>query len=472
MKKIKLIKTGILLILISLTYSSSIFSQAVNNNSYAFTHVNVLPMNKEIVLTDYTVIVKEGIISEIGSASSVNITKGVTVIDAKGKYMIPGLSDMHIHLEEDSWNLMFPPESKYSLEDSDFSNLMFLYLANGVTTVEIMSALPGHIILRDKIKKGKILGPRLVLSRMIDGPDKAWPPPISTWVKNPTEAKKAVEDAHKEGYDRMKVYSFLDKETYDKIIITAKELNMGVDGHVPLALSVEYVLEAGQNSIVHSEEVLKFANGDFSKEKINYFAKTIAKSNTWITPTLITSNRIISVFENAEKVMSCPEAKYLNPMTIGIWSFISNNLYKPIPENARKNIRDGYELFQIPFTYEFHKAGGKILTGTDALLPGIVHGFSIHDELKELVDVGITPFEVLKASTTNSYEFLNELNKGGTIEKGKLANLVLLDKNPLEDISNTRKIFGVLLQNKWISKEEIKTRLNKISEKYDKLKHP
>jgi len=166
MKNINLISACKLLILFALSYSFSTYSQTENINSFAFTHVNIIPMNKEIVLTDYTVIVYDGLIKEIGLTSFVNIPNGTHIIDVRGKYMIPGLSDMHIHLEGDAWNLLFPPESQFKLNDSVFSDLMFLYIANGVTTVEILSALPEHIILRDKIKKEEILGPRLVLSRM------------------------------------------------------------------------------------------------------------------------------------------------------------------------------------------------------------------------------------------------------------------------------------------------------------------
>ena len=156
-------------------------------------------------------------------------------------------------------------------------------------------------------------------------------------------------------------------------------------------------------------------------------------------------------------------------MAKGIWSFINTNLYQTMPVEHRSGIHEGYGSFQRPFTYAFHKAGGKLLTGTDALLPGIVHGFSIHKELEELVGVGITPFEALKASTTNPFEFLGELDHAGTVEIGKASNLLLLDENPLKVISNTRKIFGILVKDRWITKEEIKSKLNNISKAYAEM---
>jgi len=167
--------------------------------------------------------------------------------------------------------------------------------------------------------------------------------------------------------------------------------------------------------------------------------------------------------------MSLPTTEYMGPMAKGIWSFMNNNLYQTMPEEHRSGINKGYESFQRPFTLAFHEAGGKMLTGTDALLPGIVHGFSIHKELEELVAVGISPFEALKASTTNAIEFLGELENAGTVELGKISNLLLLEENPLESISNSRKIYGILVKDRWIPKEEVKSRLDNISKSYTEM---
>lgn len=446
------------------------FKEGQSKNIFVFTHVNVIPMDKEHVLQDYSVIIQDGKIIKLGPSSSVKIPKNATIIDANNKFMIPALSDMHVHLEGDAWNIMYPPDSKFSKEELDFNDILFLYIANGITTIDVMSAFPEHIELRDKINKNEMLGPRLILSRMIDGAGKAWPPPICTWINNADEAKKAVIDAHKQGYDRMKVYSFLDKESYDAIITTAKSLNMPVDGHIPLSTSVEYILSSGQNMIAHTEEVMKFAK-DHSPEQVSYFATLIAESNTWVTSTLILSRNLIALLKNDKQEFSKPGTQYLHPMGLGIWSYIYENLYKPIPETHRLGISNGYESFQIPFTYEFYKKGGKLLAGTDALIPSTLPGFSLHKELEELVSVGLSPFEALKVSTTNAHEFLGELDKAGTIKSGKNANLVLLDENPLENISNTRKIFGVMTQNQWISKKEIDNRLNEIIDSYTKLRN-
>jgi cytosine/adenosine deaminase-related metal-dependent hydrolase len=455
-----------ILILITLSYSCL---EAQKSDTFIFEHVNVVPMNREIVLSDFAVVVKGGKIKEIGLSSSIKTPEGATVIDATGKFMIPALSDMHVHLEGDAWNIMFPPESKFTAEEINFNDILFLYTANGITTIEVMSALPEHILLREKIKRNEIIGPRMILSRMIDGAGKAWPPPICTWVNNAGEAQKAVEEMHAQGYDRVKVYSFLEKESYDTIIATAKRLGMPVDGHVPLSTSVEYVLQSGQNMIAHPEEIMKFAKS-YTPEQVNYFTTLVAKSNTWITSTLIIHRNLNALLKDSATEFSKPGTEYLHPMGLGIWKFIYQNLYKPIPEANRVGLVNGFNQFQKPFVYEFYRKGGKLIIGTDPLMPSTLPGIALHEELEQLVGTGLRPYEALRVSTTNTYEFLGERDVAGTIEPGKIANVVLLNENPLNNISNTRKIFGVMTQNRWLSKNEIDRRLNEIRDSYTKLR--
>jgi len=436
--------------------------------SIAFTNVNVIPMDKERVLQDQTVIVREGRISEIGPASSTKVPAGATKIDGTGQYLIPALADMHVHMLGDAWNVMFPPEAQFTAADLDFSKFLFPYVANGVATVAVMSALPEHIALRDQIGRGEVLGPRLILGRMIDGPEIAWPQPISTWVATAAEARQAVLDAKEAGYDRIKVYSFLNQESYDSIMATAEEIGMPVDGHIPMALSVEYILEAGQNLIAHAEEVMKHAKGNYEQERIDYFAKIIAESDTWITPTLITTRNILALFDDHEKELARPEVRYLqHPMHQGVWSYLIYNMYLPMPPEHRQKIRDGFELFQRPLTKALHDRGVKLMAGTDSLLPTLVPGFALHRELEELVGVGLTPYEALRASTTNPFEFLGELDDAGTVEVDKRADLVLLEANPLEDITNSRKIAGVMIQGRWLPKAELQEGLEELAAYYD-----
>jgi hypothetical protein len=431
----------------------------------AFVHASVVPMDRERVLTDQTVVVADGKIVAVGPASAVSVPKGAVRIDARGRYLLPALSDMHVHVEGESWDALLSPEAKAAAKNPPFEDFLFPYVANGVTTVQVLSGTHELLPVRGRIAEGALLAPRLILARMIDGPDKAWPPPLSVWVSTAEEARNATRAAKAEGYDKMKVYSFLTKETYDAVIATAREQKMDVVGHIPYALSVEYVVDSGQRMIAHTEEVAKHAHGDYSNDRISYFAGRIADGGVWLTPTLVTTRRILDEFSNPEGLFTSPEAAYYgHPIQRDIWSFISN-MYRGIPPEDRGRIRDDFEKFQKPFTKVFHDKGGQLMTGTDSLLPRLVPGFTLHQELQELVSVGLTPYEALRSSTTVPYEFLAESEQAGTIEAGKRTDLLLVEANPLEDVSNASRIAGVLMRGRWIAKAEIDRRMREISRK-------
>ncbi len=433
-------------------------------NLIAFLHATVIPMDVERVLGDHTVVVKNGKIIEIGPASTVKVPRGAFRVDAGGRYLLPALCDMHVHLLGEAWNMMLRPEAQLASQDIPFESFLFPYIANGVTMVQALSATPEEITLRGRIDRGELLGPRLILARMIDGPKKAWPPPLSTWVASAAEASEAVRRAKGEGYDKIKVYSFLSKECYDAIISTAKELKMDVIGHIPMSLSVEYVLDAGQKLIVHSEEVAKHAGGKYDAERIDYFASRMAEKGVWMIPTLVTTRSILGFFADPDSIFAGPKAAYFrHPMQLGVWSFMTTNLYGPIPTESRNRLREDFERFQRPLTKAFHDKGGKLMAGSDAMMIGVFPGFALHRELRELVDVGLTPFEALRTATTRPFEYLGEGDRAGTIEVGKQSDLLLLDRNPLEDISAASEIAGVLIRGRWTGREEIRQTMQEIA---------
>lgn len=450
-------------------YYSSMVKWLLGLEELVFTHVNIIPMDQEQILEDYTLVVRDGKISAMGPASNMKVSANAKIVESTGKYLIPALSDMHVHLEGDAWNIMYPPGSGYTPIELNYEDILFVYLAHGITTIQLMSAFPEHISIREKVDRQVIPGPKMVLSRMIDGAGKAWPPPISTWVNNPGEAAGAVRQAHETGYNGIKVYSFLDRASYDTIMKTAASLNMPVDGHIPLSTSLDHIIASGQRMISHSEEVMKFTD-DFSQANIQAQATSLAEGEVWMTSTLITSLNLTRLFEEPEQQLSKPGTAYLHPMGADLGAYIYENLYKPIPESHRQYIKQGYTNLQLPFVLAFHSAGGKLLSGSDALIPPNLPGFELHAELEELVSAGLSPYEALRVSTTNNHEFLGEMESAGTIEAGKNANLLLLNANPLEDISNTREIEGVLCHGSWIPKIKIDARLESIAQSYSELK--
>ncbi|HEX8573571.1 MAG TPA: amidohydrolase family protein [Allosphingosinicella sp.] len=435
------------------------------SNAVAFVHASVVPMDRERVLADQTVVVVDGRIAAVGPASRVAVPRGAVRIDARGRFLMPALSDMHVHVEGESWNALFSPESKAAARNTPFEDFLFPYVANGVTTVQVLSGTHELLPVRGRIAEGEMLAPRLVLARMIDGPGKAWPPPLADWVATADEARAATLKAKADGFDKMKVYSFLNKESYDAVVATAREQRMDVIGHIPYALSVEYVVDSGQKMIAHTEEVAKHAHGDYSAGKVDYFAGRIADGGVWMTPTLVTTRRILDEFSDPDGLFSRPEAAYAaHPMQREIWSFIAN-MYKGISPADRTKLRDDFEKFQRPFTKVFHDKGGQLMTGTDSLMPRLVAGFSVHQELEEFVAVGMTPFQALRTSTTIPYEYLGEAKEAGTIEVGKRTDLLLVEANPLEDVSAASKLAGVVMRGRWIGREAIDRRMREIAGK-------
>jgi imidazolonepropionase-like amidohydrolase len=429
----------------------------------AFVHATVIPMDTQRVLRDQTVVVARGEIVAMGPAAEVKVPVDALRIEASGRYLLPALCDMHVHLVGEAWNIMMPEGQRPAARDLPQEEFLFPYLANGVTTVLALSATPEELDLRSRIARGDLLGPRLILARMIDGPKKAWPPPISTWVATAAEARTAVREMKAAGYDKIKAYSFLDRESYDAIVETAKEVGMDVVGHIPMALSPEYVLDAGQKLIAHSEEVMKHAGGGYSAGRIETFAAMMAARGAWMIPTLATSRAILDTFDRPDAAFALPEAAYFrHPLQRGVWSFIIDKLYRPVPPPAREQLRDGFERFQRPLTRAFHEKGGKLLAGSDTIIPGLVPGFGLHRELAELVKAGLTPFEAIRTSTTRPFEYLGEMDHAGTIEVGKRPDLILVEENPLDDVAGASKIAGVVVRGRWLGADEISARMRQI----------
>lgn len=430
----------------------------------AFLHANVLPMDAERVLRDQTVVVEGKKIVALGPTAKVKVPAGALRVDAQGRYLLPALCDMHVHLLGEAWNEALPAAERFPSPDLPQASFLFPYLANGVTTVQSLAATPEELTLRGRIERGELAGPRLILAPLIDGPKKAWPPPISTWVASPAEAREAVRRAKEAGFDKIKVYSFLSKESYDAIVATAKEVGMDVVGHVPMSVSVEYVLDSGQKMIAHTEEILKHAHGDYRPERIDYFADLLAKRGVWMIPTLVTTRSFVDFFADPNSLYAGPEAVYFaHPLQRGLWSFLAKNLYGPIPAAARREIGEGFEKFQRPLTKALHDKGGKLMAGSDALMLGVHPGFSLHGELRELVAAGLTPYEALRSSTTTPFEYLGESDRAGTIAVGQQSDLLLVEENPLADVSAAAKIAGVLVRGRWIGKEEIRVTMGEIA---------
>jgi imidazolonepropionase-like amidohydrolase len=411
----------------------------------AFLHVNVIPMNHEETLEDQTVIVRDGKIAEVGSSASVRVPGGARVIEAKGKYLIPGLTDAHVHLQTPT---EFP-----------------LYLANGVTTVFNLDGRPAHLLWRTQIVAGEMLGPTIVTTG-----------PIFSRPHTAQEAVRMVDEQAALGYDGVKIYNAVSKAEYPSLIAEAKQKGMLLMGHVAREPDFELTLSSGQ-SIAHLEEfTYTYFNPQhddnnshiiYDEARIPSAVDLTVQSGVSVIPTLSTYATIVEQATNLDNFLKRPELKCDSPWILAGLQPAANRYKNGFSPDFYPRIRTSLAL-QRKLLKALADAGVPLMAGTDASDVGPVAGFGIHDELQEFVNDGLTPFQALQTATVNPARYFRRLGEFGTVEPGKRADLVLLEQNPLADISNTRKIAGVTVRGRWLSSGDLIAMVNDVPAAYQR----
>lgn len=403
----------------------------------AFVNVNVIPMDREQVLKNQTVLVRGDKIVEVNSSGKVKVPRGALRIDGRGRYLLPGLIDMHAHLN-----------SPHELP---------LYLANGVTTVYNLNGRPAHLLWRQKVISGGMPGPSIYTCG----------PTIRT-AQKAEEARQIVDEQSRAGYDSIKVYNGVSKEAYAVLIEEAKRRHMLTVGHIPREPGLEGVLKAGQ-AIAHAEEYVYtfFKNNLDDDSRIPAAAALTREANVPVILTLVAFDHIIRQAENLPALLARPEFRYLAPWVEEDWE-PGKNLYQKRFGNAEEIAALKKSLaLQKKLAQALHRAGVRILVGTDAMNMGVVPGFSVHEELRNLVEIGFTPFEALRAATRYPAEFLRG-DEFGTVAAGKRADLVMVDGNPLQDVSRAARPAGVLVRGRWLSGETLRRMLEGVPADYAK----
>jgi len=417
-KVVKLSCLGIILL-----FSSC--SKLVDNQTTVFKDVNIITMVNDSILYGHSVLVKDNKIVDIGIFDEMEIPKDAYLINGKEQFLIPGLSDMHAHYNSDDRKL---------------------YVANGVTLVRNMWGNSFHLISKEKINEKCVIGPELYTTgALIDGLNPMWPG--SLVINDKEKVFEALSQMKKDGYDAIKVYEELTKEVYDEIIRIAKELEMPVVGHVPRSMHIKDVLLSGQHSIEHFDGYQNLYADD------EIIAQTI-KSEIWNCPTLL----LFKNYKNLNNLRKTPpiEIKYMSQALMKRWEYA--NQYD-----------EGVFEKQLQLLKILANNNANIVTGTDTQNEYVVPGFSLHKELAIWQEAGLTPYQILLASTRNSAEMLGYESRLGTIEKDKDADLVLLKNNPLEDIKNTKSIVGVMTKGSWHSKAELNSLLDEVVAKNESL---
>jgi imidazolonepropionase-like amidohydrolase len=435
------------------------FGQTKNfeNMVFAFVGVNVIPMDKERILKNQTVIVRDGKIDGIGNVGKVKIPSGAVKIDGRGKFLMPGLVDMHLHLAPG-----------VGANDDLTSQQMRLLLANGVTTIRNMIGHPTHPVLRDKIKRGEISGPTVYT---------AGPPLLGQNTPTVEAAEKAVAAQKEAGYDLLKVHEGLSPEVYAAIARKAEELNMPFAGHVTFSVGLNRALNARQNTIDHLDNYLQAAvrpdyTGEISpsqivvgevlkhidEKKLTELAKATKKNGVSNNPTLTLFQLVVSDAK-PEEYLKWDEMKYVPEQTRQNFAKQKEGTLN-IPASTAEKQR--YIELRNLLVRELYKAGATITVGPDSPQFFLVPGFATHREMQSLAEAGLPNYAVLEAATRNGAEVLGGIKEFGTIEKGKRADLLLLNANPLEDISNTKKIAGVMVRGRWLTKSDLQKMLDEV----------
>ncbi|HEY0101099.1 MAG TPA: amidohydrolase family protein [Pyrinomonadaceae bacterium] len=405
-------------------------------NVVAFLNVNVVPLDREGVLANQTVVIENGRISALGAASKIKVPKGALRIEGKNRYLMPGLVDMHAHLYSP---LELP-----------------LYLANGVTTVYNLNGRPANLLWRAEVEQGKLAGPTIY----------SCGPTIRT-AQKAEEARQLVEEQKRAGYDSIKIYNGVSKEAYDALIAEAQKHGMLYIGHIPRAPGLESVLKAKQ-AIAHAEEFVytTFKNNTEDESRIPEVAAQTRDAGVQVVLTFVAYDHIIKQVETLPALLATPEMKYLAPWVRESWG-VDVNPYKARLGTQGAALNKSL-AFQKKLAKELHRVGVRIMTGTDAMNPGVVPGFSEHEELRHLLDLGFTPFEAIRAATRYPGEFLTKTGEFGTVATGKRADLLLLDGNPLQDIKRISRPLGVMARGRWMSRAELQRMLDDVQPSYAK----
>lgn len=428
----------------------------IGKTLYAFVGVHVVPMDEERVLENQTVIVADDRVVRVGPVEDVDVPREATTIDGSGLYLMPGLSEMHAHI----------PSSR--APEEYIANTLFLYVANGITTIRGMLGEASHLELRRAAADGEILAPRIYTS----GPSLN-----GNSVGSPAQADRMVREQKEAGYDFLKLHPGLSRDNFDAIVSTADEVGIPFGGHVSLDVGLARTLEARQATIDHLDGYVEALANSIAGEGSQFFGLNLAEfadigemqrlarrtmeAGVWNVPTM---SLFPEFFGNADDYLQRFDIRYVSQQQARSWAGnVRQRRGNPLfsPEN-------GILLMELrrQILKELHDAGAGILLGSDAPQIFNVPGFSMHEELAEYVEAGLSPFEALRTGTVNVARFYGALDERGTVAEDMVADLILVRGNPLEDVANIRDPAGVMVRGRWISANEIEARLEALAAGY------
>jgi imidazolonepropionase-like amidohydrolase len=414
----------------------------------AFVNVHVVPMDREVVLRDQTVIISGARIAQIGPSSHVKAPAGAMVVQGTGKYLTPGLAEMHAHLTGDN--------------DALNERILLLNIGRGVTTIRGMLGHPSHLALRERVRKGELIGPTIYTS----GPSLN-----GNTVPDEATARRLVEEQKAAGYDFLKIHPGMRRGPFDALAETAHRLAIGFSGHVPVDVGLDRALDARYRSIDHLDgyvEALLKEGAPVDPKQPGFFglafidhldesriAALVAKTKAagvWNVPT----QSLMPAFmgrETTEALAARPEMRYLPRQMTDQWIQSRDNFLKEqgdVPLEKRQR----FVAVRARIIKALDDADAGVLLGADTPQVMQVPGWATHGELKALVASGLSPYRALRAGTISVARFFGTSDRTGSVTTGKEASLILVDGNPLDEVGNMGRISGVMVRGRWITAAE------------------
>jgi imidazolonepropionase-like amidohydrolase len=441
----------------------------------AFVDVSVASMERPEALEHQTVIVRNGRIATVGPLQSVRLPDSAERIDGRGKFLMPGLADMHVHFIREALTpdverpmptagrqpgIPASASTDYDLENRAYA---LMVLANGVTTVRNMWGSNAIRDLADSINSDRVSGPHIYSTRPItDGNPPLWR--STRIVETEEDAENAVRADERDGYIAVKVYSSLSKRGYDAIIAAARRVRLPVVGHVATSVGLDGAIAARQDSIEHLDSFLRvlapesrtladaLQHADLTR--LMPMVRAIKDADMWVCPTTGVGDR---------------------PRTDSVWleqaSFVPQDVfrrYRRMYPNADADPRSTLEAraIYVGIVRALHAGGVHLLLGTDTFKLGTLPGYSLHAELETFVSAGLSPYEAIRAGTVEAAKFLHQENEFGAVREGLRADLLLVDGNPLADVKNASRISGVVAAGRWLTTQAITGRLTDLRTGY------
>ncbi len=420
----------------------------------AFVDVTVIPMDRERTIPGQTVVVRGGRIVAVGPSSRVTVPAGGLRVDGRGKFLIPGLAEMHAHI----------PGGE--TPDSIVERTLFLYVSGGITTIRGMLGHPRHLDFRARAARNELLSPTIYTS----GPSLN-----GTSVPTPGAAARIVAQQKAAGYDFLKIHPGITGEVFDTLAAAAKRVRIRFAGHVPLQVGLARALETGYATIDHLDGYIEAMVRDgapvtaaesqffglnlgeyLDESRLPGLVEATREARVWNVPTQVLMENLMPEV-TVEALQKRPEMRYVAPATRSKWADEKSSLLEEAgasAESARQTMTMRRKLIRA-----LHAGKAGLLLGSDAPQIYNVPGFSVHRELQSLVAAGLTPYQALETGTRNVAVFFGTLATTGTIGVGKRADVILLDANPLTDVANTTRRSGVMLRGRWLPKAEIEKRL-------------